>query len=706
MNTQYDTGLLTLSLLLSCGAMFGIYDFVHKLHRADAERKKFLMPIYAFAVAAGLWGLHFINVMAMHEGSQFNFVKSPVFLSFFAALLGGYAVIFISSHKTVRFKSLIAGGVFTGICYQALSYLSLSAVFSLHSLSFDLISTLISTMVAITVSTLVIMVFAWMKDYSGDNPRLIKIIFALIVSVAILGVHMTFNNAVNTQTAAASAHATEVAHNKKMVSAIIALTLLSLFLLSFVVAIFYEKLGINAFKISFLNTENNINPDSLGYQDALTHLPNRRAFELQLQAATKRSERTGGTIAIAYVDLDHFKPVNDQFGHHTGDAVLIAVAQRLSTAVRGCDSIARLGGDEFVALLEDINSDEDIIPIAERMVSVIKQPFLVGDLKIEISCSVGIAIYPRDGTIDKLLIRADAAMYKAKENGKNQFNFYDAEIELASDHLLEMQRDLKNAIENNEFSLLFQPKVDCKTQSPVGAEALIRWNHPTKGLILPITFITAAERFGMIDKINDWVVEETCRTIYRAKKADIDLKVSINLSRQQFRNPKLVEEMSAILKRYDVPSSNLIVEIKETTAINNVAQFKLLLAQLKAASIKVALDNFGSQPFALNYLLDLNVDELKLDKLFIATVNEDKASRGLVDAVIRLAHALNLNIVAEGVETEAQRVALAELDCDHMQGYLFSKPIPEEKLFKLFKRLGINFESTGQFTLSDYQKPE
>jgi EAL domain-containing protein (putative c-di-GMP-specific phosphodiesterase class I) len=269
-----------------------------------------------------------------------------------------------------------------------------------------------------------------------------------------------------------------------------------------------------------------------------------------------------------------------------------------------------------------------------------------------------------------------------------------------------MQRDLKNAIENNEFSLLFQPKVDCKTQSPVGAEALIRWNHPTKGVVLPITFINAAERFGMIDKINDWVVEETCRTIYRAKKADIDLKVSINLSRQQFRNPNLVAEMTNILKRYEVPSSNLIVEIKETTAINNVAQFKLLLAQLKAANIKVALDNFGSQPFALNYLLDLNVDELKLDKLFIATVNEDKASRGLVDAVIRLAHALNLNIVAEGVETEAQRVALAELDCDHMQGNLFSKPIPEEKLFKLFKRLGINFESTGQFTLSDYQKTE
>ncbi len=706
MNNQYDTGLLVLSLLLSCGVVFGIYDFVSKLHRADSNRKKFLLPIYAFAVAAGLWGLHFINLLAMHQGGELNLLKSPVFLSFFVALLGGFTIVYVSSHKIMRLRWLVGGGLFTGICYQALSYLSLSTVFTLHSVSFDPIDMLISTAVSVTVSTLCILVFAWMKDYSGENPTLVKLIFALIVSVAILGVHITFNNAVGTQAATASALSKEIANNKKLVSTIIALALLSLFLLSFVVAIFYEKLGINAFKISFLNTENNISINSIGYQDALTHLPNRRAFELQLHAAAKRSERTGSSIAIAYVDLDHFKPVNDQFGHHTGDAVLIAVAQRLETAVRGCDSVARLGGDEFVALLEDISSDEDIISIAERMVSVIKQVFLVGDLKIEISCSIGIAIYPRDGDIDKLVIRADAAMYKAKENGKNQFNFYDAEIELASDHLLEMQRDLKNALENNEFSLLFQPKVDCKTQSPLGAEALIRWNHPTKGLTLPITFITAAERFGMIDQINDWVLEETCRTIYRAKKADIDLTVSINLSRQQFRNPNLVEEMSSILKRYAVPASSLIVEIKETTAINNVAQFKLLLEQLKAANIKVALDNFGSQPFALNYLLDLNVDELKLDKLFIATVNEDKASRGLVDAVIRLAHALNLNIVAEGVETEAQRVALAELDCDHMQGYLFSKPIPEEKLFKLFKRLGINFESTGQFMLSDYQNTE
>ena len=250
---------------------------------------------------------------------------------------------------------------------------------------------------------------------------------------------------------------------------------------------------------------------------------------------------------------------------------------------------------------------------------------------------------------------------------------------------------------------MFHPKVHCKTQSPIGAEALIRWNHPTKGVILPITFIPAAERFGLINQINDWVIEEGCRAIHRARENGVDLKISINLARQQFRNPQLVDEILHLRKRYKIPTENLMFEIKETTAIKNEGQFKHLLRQFKAANIKVALDDFGSHQFSLSYLQHLNIDEIKLDKIFIAQINENKASRALVDAVIRLAHALELNVVAEGVETEAQRQALVELGCDQMQGYLFSKPLSEQKLLKLFKQLNSNFESTGQFLITDYQ---
>ncbi len=459
-----------------------------------------------------------------------------------------------------------------------------------------------------------------------------------------------------------------------------------------------------AFRAGISSRQGHIDIGHIGYKDALTKLPNRHAFQYQLEAATKRCTRAGNTIALAYVDLDHFKPINDNFGHHVGDIILISVARRLQAAVRGCDSVARLGGDEFVVLFEEIKSKEDITPIVERIISSFREPFLIDRHQIELSCSIGIALYPYDSDIEKLMINADAAMYKAKEDGRNQFKFFDSEIESETDSLLQMQYDLHAAIENNQFYLAFQPKVDSKTRQLVGAEALIRWNHPTKGIIPPREFIPIAEHFGVINQINGWVIEEACRAICRAKVQGIDLNLSVNLSRQQFRNTFLVEETVKWLTQYDVPTQNLTFEIKETAAIKNEAQFRLLLAKVKAANIKIALDDFGLHPFTLTYLQNLEVNELKLDRIFISKIDQDKASKALVDAVIRLAHALNLNVVAEGVETEAQRDLLAELDCNHLQGYLFSEPVSEDQLFMQFKQLEIHFETTGPSVVSDYQE--
>jgi len=455
------------------------------------------------------------------------------------------------------------------------------------------------------------------------------------------------------------------------------------------------------YKSGLLNGQKNIN--HIGYKDSLTNLPNRYTFQYQLDVAAKRCTRAGNTIALAYIDLDHFKPINDQFGHHVGDAVLALVAQRLQAAVRGCDSVARLGGDEFAILFEETNSKDDIIPIIERVIHLIREPFLIDHHQIEAACSIGIAMYHHDTDIEKLMINADTAMYKAKENGRNQYKFFDAEIESASDNLLKLQNDLRVAIKNNQFSLDFQPKLDCKTQVLVGAEALIRWNHPTKGIIQPGDFIPAAEHMGLMNQINGWVIKEACSAVFRAKEQDIDLNLSINLSRQQFRGSFLVEETIKWLNQYGVPAQNLTLEIKEVTAIKNEAQFKLLLDQFKAADIRISLDDFGLHPFTLTYLQELNVDEIKLDKSFISKINTDKASEALIDGVIRLAHALHLNVVAEGVETDTQRDALAELDCDHMQGYLFSKPVSEDKLFMLFKQLQINFNFSSAIPVTDYQ---
>lgn len=709
MKINYDIWLILLSLSTSCFAMYLTFGFVEHLYRTVSQYRKTLFNVYSIAVGTGLWAIHFINLLIFHGNQAFTVFSFAMFASWLVAISIGYTLFAASSKKMMTLNRLTFSGLIIGLGSYLMFYLALSGLNETNSLwsfstsvSFYPISLLVALTVALGAGVLTLVTLSWVKNYIGENKLLIKLIFSAITGITILAIHATFNASVHLQ-----AHATQASnliYSDKTLSAIlIALGLVCLFLLAFVVALYYEKFGANSFKVSILDKQNHTDTSSSGYKDPLTQLPNRRAFQRELETAVKRSSRAGSTVALAYIDLDHFKPINDTYGHHVGDAVLIAVALRLIAAVRICDSVARIGGDEFVALIEEIKSDEDIIPIVERVVNAIKEPFIVGGQQIDISCSVGIAVYPRDGDLEKLMICADAAMYKAKENGKNQFKFFDSEIESASDQMLEMQRDLQSAIRNNEFSLVYQPKIDCKKQAPVGAEALIRWNHPTLGTILPITFIPAAERFGLINQINDWVVEESCRAIKRAKDAGVDLKLSINLARQQFRNPHLVDEILQLRKRYNISAENLMFEIKETTAVKNENQFKHLLRQFKAADIKVALDDFGSHQFSLSYLQHLNIDEIKLDKIFIAQINENKASRALVDAVIRLAHALDLNVVAEGVETEAQRVALAELDCDQMQGYLFSKPMSEEKLFKLFKQLNINFESTGQFLVSDYQ---
>jgi diguanylate cyclase len=692
MELHYDIWLVLLSLTASSFAAFVTFSFVNRLYHTNATSRHVLLPIYSIAVGGGLWGVHFVNWLSFHNENAFQLSTPELLASMFAAIVVGFVICYTSSKKIMPFRQLITSGLIAGLCSYVMFYMFAIALYAFTNVAIDPISLLIALILAIIVSMLGMLSLSWMKEYVGENSLLVRVILSLVIAATLIGLHITFSASIFLQNIS-STTANIVLTDKKLLAAIIALSVACLFLMVFAVAMFYEKAGKNLFKLNILNRKKNLDASVFEAKDALTNLSNRRAFLHQLETAAGRCERTGNTLAVAYIDLDHFKPINDNFGHHVGDAVLTTVAQRLQAAVRGCDTVARLGGDEFVALIEEIKSDQDIIPIVDRIVQSIKDPFTVNHHQIEISCSVGIAIYPRDGNTEKLLICADTAMYKAKENGKNQFRFYDAEIEFAADQMQEMYGDLQVALEQNQFKLVYQPKFDCQTHLAVGAEALVRWDHPLKGLLSPKDFIAEAERFGYVNAINEWVMEEVCRTIQHAKKDGVDLNVSINLARQQFRNANLVHEVTEVLRRFDVPASNITFEIKETTAIKNEKQFKLLLAQFKLAKIKIALDDFGLHPFTLAYLQELNIDELKLDKLFISKMTRSKPARALVDAVIRLAHALGFNVVAEGVETTEQRNMLAELGCNHMQGYLLSRPVPEDQLFALFKQLSINFES-------------
>ena len=705
MHFQFDSWLLTLSLLIASVVTLIAFSFVEILYTAPTQKKKLLQTIFSVVLGTAIWANHILLSYAfkLDEGQARNIFPSMTLLAWGFAVVTAALVLNGATRSLLKHSTALGLGSIAALSLLGLYFFDSASIHGVQSIHTDLTKASIAVLFTCAVITGLVMLLSWLKSYAGKNIIEVKLVSALIVALNVAAIHAAFDRAFAHGESASGT----LPDNMKFMGIIIALATLSAVLISYVLILFFEKHGVQIFQFSLFNREKNTELETKNLRDSLTKLPNRLCFQQHLNSAAKRSDRLGSSFALAYIDLDGFKPINDQYGHTIGDNVLTKVAERLNATMRSCDFVARIGGDEFVAIIGEIKSNEDISPILERMLNSIKEPFMVNDILIEISCSIGIAIYPKDGDLDKLIVNADTAMYKAKENGRAQYRFYDEEIESATDQLLMLQRDLCLAIEKNEFSLQFQTKIDSKTQQPVGAEAFIRWQHPVRGEILPMEFIAAAERFGLINEIGNWVVSECCRVISQAKSANIDLNISINLSSHQFRNPNLVRDILMAIKYYDVNPSNLTFEIKETVAINNQGQFKHILSQLNEAGIHVALDDFGLHPISISYLQQLNVKELKLDKIFISAINESSTSRDLITGVIRLAHAINLKVVAEGVETELQRDALVALDCDMMQGYLFSEPVSEESLITLFKHLHItelhkDFQATGQLSVANY----
>jgi diguanylate cyclase len=690
--------LMFMAFIASIIACFASFGFVEALFRAISERYLKLLFIFSAIIGIGLLLVHAAAHSALDGVPIFgNRFSLYIILCYLFAFTIGVTVLDVSNKKKLPIKSLVIVALQTGFSSFGIFYFyelaSIGADFSIMP-----IAAIIATMLSMMVGVLSVVTFFWIKKYSGPQPNKIKTFFASVITVGIFATHIAFNAAILTSDKAIFKNAMTMNNSLSVLSALV---LVFVFLTAFILVIFYDKINLQADKkLNFVNTVQGSLKQAF---DPLTKLPNRDSLNQHLNLAAKRCERIGDSMAIAYIDLDHFKPVNDNFGHHVGDLLLIEVANRFNSAIRNCDYIARTGGDEFVAILGEINAHESIVTVVQRIVDAVKEPFYIEGHLIEISCSVGVAIYPRDGNLEKLKVSADAAMYKAKESGRNQYRFYDAEIEQASDEMQKLRQEILHGLEKNEFMLHFQPKVDSVTQAPVGAEALLRWKHPVKGLLTPIYFIEAAERFGFIEKLNTWVIVEACKTIFEAKQKNINLNISVNLSRQQFRNPMLVDYIKNIMAQYNIPPQSLIFELSETHAIHNQNQFKKLLSKFKIAKLKVSIDDFGLHPFSLTYLQNLEVSEVKLDKSFTSGVAKYPSSLAIVDAVVKLAHALNLNVVAEGVESEEQCKALATTGCDQMQGYYFSKPIPKDGLYAMFKSLDDKFNQTGQYSVQDYQ---
>jgi len=422
----------------------------------------------------------------------------------------------------------------------------------------------------------------------------------------------------------------------------------------------------------------------LAHHDALTGLPNRMFFTDLLARVLAQSQRHQRKLALLFLDLDRFKNVNDMLGHDVGDQLLKEVAERLRKSIRSSDTVSRIGGDEFNILLSEIASAEDAAVIARKILAAFQKPCTIAGHELRVTASIGISIYPDDSEdAGKLLKYADTAMYHAKEHGRNIYQFYNAAINISSSKRMQMENSLRQALERGELVVHYQPRVDIKTKGIVGAEALVRWNHPEMGLLEAAQFIPLAEETGFVASIDEWVLRKVCEQVKLWRNAGWTVSVTVNLSARQLQSPQLAAKVSRILKETAVSPEYLHLEITESAAMHNIERTAERLKELSEMGVQIYIDNFGTGYSSLNYLKRLPVECLKIDKSFIRDIECNSDDRTIISAITAMAHEMRLKVIAEGVETPEQYSFLRFAGCDEMQGFLFSRPLPAEEFKKL-----------------------
>jgi diguanylate cyclase (GGDEF)-like protein len=432
----------------------------------------------------------------------------------------------------------------------------------------------------------------------------------------------------------------------------------------------------------------------MAHHDDLTGLPNRTLLRLRLDEAISRAGEKRQCVGLAFVDLDGFKLINDGLGHSAGDELLKVVGQRMRDGLRRNDMLARFGGDEFVLLLTGIGPDpQALAPLLDKLRHAVQEPVQVAGQSVRVSCSMGVVMYPRDGhDADTLLMNADAAMYRAKDGGRNNYQFYSREMNARGEENLALLDGLRRALDTtlrgtpgeHGFSLVYQPKIELATGRLFGVEALLRWHHPQHGMVPPQRFIGLAEESGLIVDIGSWVLRTACAQALAWRSAGLPpVTVSVNVSPRQFEENRLVERVASALADSGLPPDGLELEVTESLIMRDLVQSIAKMRELKQMGVSLSIDDFGTGYSSLSSLKSFPISRLKIDKSFISELAENEDDQAIAMAVISLGHKLNLRVIAEGVETEQQKSFLRAHECDEMQGYLFSKPVPPERIAEM-----------------------
>lgn len=673
----WDSVLICVSLIVVFIASFTALDTAGRVAVTRGWSARFWLLVGGIAMGIGVWAMHFIGMLAMMLPMMMRYDTRLTILSLLVAILASVLAFgqTVGGLHLTR-QRLLRGTLILGAGVAIMHYLGMYALLIEPQPEWNALLVALSVLIAFAASGLALWLAFHLRQ--GDHHLMLMLmrgLASLVMGIAIAGMHYVG------MAAAEFSHSSMMQpHGVSNAGLAVWVTLITLTILGITLLSSMLDAQLRAARLATRLNRANQELRQLAMHDNLTTLPNRVMLEQQLDLAIKQAMINEHRFAVIYMDLDGFKAVNDTWGHHVGDRLLVAVAERLRSQLSNTMLLVRLGGDEFVLMAEcDISAARQL---AQKLVKVISSPFELDRYVLHVSLSAGIAIFPLHGrNRQELLFNADAAMYHTKHSGRNGWCLFEPAMSAATQHQLELANDLWEAIEREQMRLFYQPKFCSGGTRLMGFEALLRWQHPQRGLLTPELFLPRAEKTGQIIALGNWVIGEACRQLrIWHNQGHSDWTVSVNLSALQFHQRDLLTTLTQTLARYQLPGSALMLEITEAIAMRDPAFSQQRIRELQQAGVSVAIDNFGIGYANLLHLKDLDASELKIDRSFINCLRPGSEDATVVSAMLTLAQSLNLRMVAEGVETEEQQHLLTSLGFDALQGYLLGKPTPADRV--------------------------
>ena len=678
----YNYWLVLLSVLVATLASYTALDLATRITASRGRTARLWLVGGAFSMGMGIWSMHFIGMLAFSLPVPMGYDTPITLLSMVIAIIvSGFALYTVSRDKVTP-RTLVTGGVLMGIGIASMHYTGMAAMLTSPPIQYDAL--LFATSIAIAIlASLAALAIAFTLRTDSVWMIYAKYAAAVVMGIAITGMHYTGMAAA--QFAPDTICLTGAVVDNSWMAGTIAVVTFIVLSTTRVLSVFDARMATRTARMAASLQKVNAELKHMVLHDPLTNLPNRLLLEDRIGQAIEACRRAASRCAVLFVDLDRFKSVNDSLGHFYGDELLRSVADRLRSAMRSEDTVSRLGGDEFVVLLRDLAHAEHADLVAQKVLDVVGAPVQIHGRELCVTPSVGVALFPDHGASAQALISAaDAAMYHVKKAGRNAFRRFSAELSTFFPDRLMLETDLRKALDRHELELYYQPKFDVGSGALRGMEALVRWNHPARGVVGPAEFIPLAEETGLINRLGQWVLREACRQNRAWQLEGLPpLRVAVNISGVQLRHGDVADNVAVALRDAGLEPRYLEIEITESVVMQNASSAMLMLDRLSQMGVHLAVDDFGTGYSSLSYLKRFPLNTLKIDRSFISDLSEDRDDALIVQAIIALAHSLQLEVVAEGVEHPAQLAMLKAFGSDQYQGYLRSHPLPAAQFRRL-----------------------